>query len=259
MATDVDDAAAAARKAKSREKYRRRIAKMSPEELEAFRAAAKVRARAWLKAKDVPGSEPRERRNARKRLARAKNPDKFKEDRKRWAAINREAKLAAKRAKYATATPEVVQKIKDGKRAYRQQNRDRIAAAKRAWDAANAKHRKEYAEANKDTLRERSRRLYHENKERYLSYVHARRARIAQAGGRYTPKDIVAIGDSQGWQCVYCMQDIETGYHIDHKTPLSRGGTNYPNNLQLLCAPCNLSKHAKTHEEYLRYREIVTM
>lgn len=33
-------------------------------------------------------------------------------------------------------------------------------------------------------------------------------------------------------------------YHVDHVEPISRGGTNAPENLQILCAPCNLAKGA---------------
>lgn len=32
----------------------------------------------------------------------------------------------------------------------------------------------------------------------------------------------------------------------DHVVPLSRGGTNYIDNIQPLCGPCNSQKHAKT-------------
>jgi 5-methylcytosine-specific restriction endonuclease McrA len=42
----------------------------------------------------------------------------------------------------------------------------------------------------------------------------------------------------------------EQSYHIDHMIPLSRGGSNWPSNLQLLCPRCNLSKHAMTDEEW---------
>lgn len=38
--------------------------------------------------------------------------------------------------------------------------------------------------------------------------------------------------------------------HLEHKTPLSRGGTNIKTNLAIACQKCNCRKHTKTEEEY---------
>lgn len=52
-----------------------------------------------------------------------------------------------------------------------------------------------------------------------------------------------------GLTCAVCGSD--SNLHIDHIQPLSRGGTNAMDNLQLLCAGCNLSKGAKTMKEWV--------
>ena len=53
--------------------------------------------------------------------------------------------------------------------------------------------------------------------------------------------------------CFYCEQKIPIGEsHLEHKRPLSRGGSNARGNLTLSCATCNLRKGRKTHEEFLR-------
>jgi 5-methylcytosine-specific restriction endonuclease McrA len=47
--------------------------------------------------------------------------------------------------------------------------------------------------------------------------------------------------------CAYCDGVAE---HIDHVHPISRGGADAPHNLVPACAPCNLSKGAKTLAEW---------
>lgn len=62
----------------------------------------------------------------------------------------------------------------------------------------------------------------------------------------------------QNWQCVYYQERLVKNLsQIDHITPISRGGIDAPENLQLLCTQCNREKHAKTHEEHLRWRRKV--
>ena len=44
--------------------------------------------------------------------------------------------------------------------------------------------------------------------------------------------------------CAACSQKIDAGkaWDIDHILPLALGGTNAPDNLQILCRPCHRSK-----------------
>jgi 5-methylcytosine-specific restriction endonuclease McrA len=55
-------------------------------------------------------------------------------------------------------------------------------------------------------------------------------------------------------KCNFCGTEEELC--VDHMTPLSRGGTNTLDNLQILCRPCNSSKSNKTMEEFLVYMNI---
>lgn len=75
--------------------------------------------------------------------------------------------------------------------------------------------------------------------------------RLRGGGPMPAPAVIAALLCEQEAQCTYCHSMLGQEFHIDHKTPVSRGGGNDEANLQLLCGPCNISKRARTHEEYL--------
>ena len=82
------------------------------------------------------------------------------------------------------------------------------------------------------------------------TYSQTRRALKANAKGTLTKEDVSNLYATQGGSCYYCSVDIEGSYHIEHMTPLSRGGMNDVSNICLACAPCNLKKHTKTADEF---------
>ena len=51
-----------------------------------------------------------------------------------------------------------------------------------------------------------------------------------------------------GYQCVYCGATDELA--IDHIFPFSRGGSNTPDNLQVLCRSCNSAKGDSIPDDY---------
>ena len=79
-----------------------------------------------------------------------------------------------------------------------------------------------------------------------------RKAMKRAAHGRHTAADVQRILLRQKYRCSYCKVSLKGGYHVDHITPLSKGGGNGPDNLQCLCPPCNMSKGAKTPEVFAR-------
>lgn len=86
-----------------------------------------------------------------------------------------------------------------------------------------------------------------------------RRARRKQAQGRITKADIDSCWGRQKGRCHWCGCPLnrEGGngnplgtFHADHYIPLSRGGSNQPENIVLSCPGCNLSKGARLPEVF---------
>lgn len=142
---------------------------------------------------------------------------------------------------------ENTEKVSIRGKAWREANREHVLAVKKSGNAirrarpeVRAKEREMGAAWNRA------------NPEKKRSYVRNRRARKRNAEGSHTDKDIQAIWDRQGGMCVYCPADLRiTGHHVDHIVPLSRGGSNWPSNLQCLCPDCNLRKWSLSEEEFL--------
>lgn len=63
--------------------------------------------------------------------------------------------------------------------------------------------------------------------------------------GKHTAQDIAAIIKLQKGKCAYCKVKLGKKRHIDHIVPVSKGGTNDRQNLQITCIPCNLTKGAR--------------
>lgn len=142
---------------------------------------------------------------------------------------------------------------------YAEANREHIANRKRQWRKNNPdkvkKHKNDSEKRNRKSANERSRRYRQRHPERGLADVHARRARVRNAEGRYTPADIELQKKAQTNKrgqliCWWCDKPIEGKYHIDHVIPLLRGGSNNPKNLVLTHGKCNDSKGAKLPSEW---------
>jgi len=79
-----------------------------------------------------------------------------------------------------------------------------------------------------------------------------RRARVRGAEGKHTRADVDRIFEQQGGKCAECKTRLNDKYHVDHIMPLSKGGSNWPKNLQCLCETCNVRKSAKHPLDWAR-------
>jgi 5-methylcytosine-specific restriction endonuclease McrA len=90
-----------------------------------------------------------------------------------------------------------------------------------------------------------------EHPEEMRIIIARRRALAYGAEGNYTKYDVLTMLEAQKNKCAACGKGFEdTGFHVDHVFPLSKGGKNSPDNLQLLCPSCNRSKSDKLPGEW---------
>lgn len=92
------------------------------------------------------------------------------------------------------------------------------------------------------------------NPDKVIVQFKVRQARKRSAEGNHSPSDIQLLLQDQDNRCAYCgisiSLEIKGDVHIDHIQPLSRGGSNWPENLAATCSYCNLSKKDKTIAEW---------
>jgi 5-methylcytosine-specific restriction endonuclease McrA len=114
-------------------------------------------------------------------------------------------------------------KRKDKVALYKQINKERLAANRKATKHTWASRRPacRVAEANR------------------------RRARKKNNGGSHTAADIEQQYERQKGKCFYCGAKVGKKYHVDHVVPLAKGGSNGPENLVIACPSCNCAKHDK--------------
>ncbi len=83
-----------------------------------------------------------------------------------------------------------------------------------------------------------------------------RRTRLVNAEGGFTNAEMDALLASSD-RCTYCDCLLDGVYHVDHRFPLARGGTNNIENLTLACPSCNTSKGTMTDKEFLTTTAVV--
>ena len=128
---------------------------------------------------------------------------------------------------------------------WRDNNREKARKSARAWRADNLKKKRE---SNRNW-----------NKSNPLNrniLTHNYEARKRDNGGTFTFKELNALFEKQEGYCFYCGELLYSSFdkdvHIEHKIPVSRGGSNDISNIALSCSKCNLQKGTKTHEEFLK-------
>ena len=196
------------------------------------KVCARERAKAWREANP-------ERQHGLSKAWREANPERERERAKAWREANHERQLNLVKV-WREANAERVREInRECSKAWYQSNRERACERAKAWREANPERERERAkawrEANHELIKARS---------------HRRRACKKNAEGTHTSEDVRLQYNSQKGKCWHCGVELNGVYHVDHLIPLAKGGTNAANNIVCACAKCNLSKGAKTTQEW---------
>lgn len=166
---------------------------------------------------------------------------------------------------WKTATNECFSNKKSGPLGLHSQCKQCAYKSGRKWREANPErakgHIREWKKKNPELVKEHSRKWYKENyrkwqdanPEKKAARNQKRRALKANADGTATAEQIKARFQYHENRCYYCG-DNESGLHVEHRIPLSRGGSNWPSNLVPACPSCNLSKHTKTETEFKKIK-----
>lgn len=143
---------------------------------------------------------------------------------------------------------------KDSRKKWIKNNPEKYRVYKAAKDKRSyARHRvnrlakiREYAATHRKEAVERVARWRAANRARCNTINANRRAREAGAEGYYTTGEWEQLKIQYAFKCAACgRREPEIKLTRDHIIPLSRGGSNFIENIQPLCGQCNCIKHAK--------------
>ena len=147
-------------------------------------------------------------------------------------------------------------RLRDAK--YRYNNAEKIKKSQRKtyrkYHESRKQKMRDYAAANSKAAVDRAARWNADHPESKRAAVRNRRRRLQGAAGTHDAKDVEVLYKKQSGRCAGCQCTLAAGYHVDHKNPVARGGSNWPRNLQLLCARCNHRKGAMNMREWTRKR-----
>lgn len=153
------------------------------------------------------------------------------------------------------------EKVKEYQKQYTKENEQKIKSRAADWRHKNREillmKKREYYLENKEQRLEYFRKYCQENPE-YVQLCSARRrARKRNAKGSFTKDQWFEKCEFFNWQCYLCKKSLTVeSAHIEHRIPLSRGGTNWIANIAPACETCNLRKSNKTEKEYRKAAKV---
>lgn len=138
-------------------------------------------------------------------------------------------------------------------------NHDKAIETRNIWRKENPLIKKasdaRWAKENPEMVKKNKLRYYENNPDCHRIAKHKRRARKIGNGGtlsRGISKKLFIL--QKGICACGCRQLLGSDYHLDHRMPLSLGGSNTDDNVQLLTSTCNLQKGAKHPIDFMQSR-----
>lgn len=196
---------------------------------------------------------------AKKRIAMSawekKNKDKRKEQKALYYSLHKEA-IDERNTAWQRNNRAAVRRIS---RSHYKKNTERERKRTADWRIAN-KDKVKIAERRQILTRDKVKaaavvRLWRKrHPEEARAGVATNRAKRKRADGSFTGAEVTSLFRKQRGFCAICTSDLLTKFHRDHIVPLKLGGTNFIQNIQLLCQPCNSAKGAKHPIAFMQER-----
>ena len=171
---------------------------------------------------------------------RKANKERIKAVQKRYMDANKEKVKALKKAHWIKNRPLLLEKLRERNDIYRERRIN--------------KQREDYA-ANREAVISRVREYQKTHPEVDRLCYHNRRIRRLSAVGQCSREQWLDKCSLWGWRCYLCSAALTPlTAQVEHRKPLSRGGSHWPANLGPACQRCNFSKHDMHEAEFRKER-----
>jgi len=162
------------------------------------------------------------------------NKDLVKARAKQWAKDN-PAKIAAKKARRAAANPELA--------------KEKAARRRAKYSALGVNPQQEWRHNNPEKYKAQRKRYRDKHPEKFRCRDGRRRAKTL--GGHLSNNLIGVLFKKQKGICPCCGKPLGVDFHLDHITPLAKGGAHADWNMQLMRSECNIEKSDQDPESFM--------
>lgn len=174
-----------------------------------------------------------------------------------WEQANADRERARKAAAYQANREVYIARAVERNKALGEKRK----AYQRAWVARNRERANGYSATWRERNAEKRKQVVKDweqrNPEKVKVYRQNRRARVANAAGKFSPDIVPRLLKLQRGRCACCGLPLGRKYELDHILPLALGGTNEDTNAQLLRDVCNRRKSARHPVDYMQSKGLL--